>query len=126
MVSAGGLNRRQQGSRLGGILSIQSTVTVLATSAIPNGINSYERLLIWAAQCCQSIGNGLEVNVQENAGSVPVAQVQLGATADGVYRFIVTAYIPCDANALNSSSLKTWMAAQDIATATPHTNLLSN
>jgi hypothetical protein len=101
-------------------------VTVLATSSIPNGINTFERLLVWAAQCCQSISNGTEVNVQENAGSVPIAQVQLGATADGTYRFIVTAYIPCDANALNSSTLKTWMAAEDIATAAPHTNLLSN
>jgi len=101
-------------------------MTTLATSSIPNGINTYERLLVWAAQCAQSISNGTEVNVQENAGNVPVAQVQLGTTADGVYRFIITAYIPCDANALNSSTLKTWMAATDIANATPHTNLLSN
>lgn len=101
-------------------------MTALTTSAIPNGINSYERLLIWAAQCSQSISNGTEVNVQDGAGSVPTAQVQLGTTADGVYRFIITAYVPCDANTLNSSTAKTWMAAQDIGMADPHTNLLSN
>lgn len=98
----------------------------LSLSAIPSGINTYERLLVWAGQCAQSISNGTEVNVQENAGSVPVAQVQLGTTADGVFRWIITAYIPCDAAELNSGTHKTWMSADDIGNAAPHQNLLSN
>jgi hypothetical protein len=101
-------------------------MAALDLATIPSNINTYERLLIWSAQCAQSISNGTEVNVQDNTGSVPQAQVQLGTTADGVYRWIVTAYIPCDEGALNSSEEKTWMAANDIGNATPHVNLLSN
>jgi len=102
------------------------TVAALTLSAIPSSINTYERLLIWAAQCCQSIGNGQQVNVIENGGNVPAAQVQVAITADNVSRFIVTAYVPLDEGALNSATAKTWMAAKDLATTTPHTNLLSN
>jgi hypothetical protein len=101
-------------------------MTALTLSAIPSGINSYERLAVWAIQCLQSTNNGGMVNVVENAGSVPTAQVQTAITADNVERFILTAYIPITAGALNSSTAKTWMAAADIATSTPHTNLLSN
>lgn len=101
-------------------------MTALTLSAIPSGINSYERLAVWALQCLQNTANGDTVNVIENGGQVPKAQVQIATTADNVYRFILTAYIPVDAGALNSPTAKTWMAAQDISTATPHTNLLSN
>jgi hypothetical protein len=101
-------------------------MAALDLAAIPSSINSYERLAVWAMQCAQSIANGQEVNVQENAGSIPTAQVQLGTTADGVYRFILTAYIPCNAAELNSSTSKTWMAAEDIGNAAPNINLLSN
>lgn len=101
-------------------------MTALNVANIPNGINTYERLLIWAAQCCQSISNGLEVNVLANQGNQQVAQVQVYRTADNVDRFVVTAYIPVDYNALNSPTQKTWMAAQDISAATPHANLLAN
>ena len=93
---------------------------------IPSHINTYERLLIWAAMACQSISNGMEVNVIDNKGNQPIAQVQVYRTADRVDRFVVTAYVPVDYDALNSTSEKTWMAALDIATAAPHTNLLSN
>jgi hypothetical protein len=101
-------------------------MAALTLSSIPSTINTYERLAVWAIQCCQSIGNGQEANVVANQESVPTAQCQVAVTADNVDRFILTAYIPLDRNALNSSTAKTWMAANDIATATPHTNLLSN
>jgi hypothetical protein len=101
-------------------------MAALDQAHIPSGINTFERLLVWAAQCGQSISNGQEVNVQENAGSVPTVQVQLGTTADGVYRWIITGYIPCDAAALNSGTQKTWMAAEDIGNAQPHQNLMAN
>ena len=67
-----------------------------------------------------------EVNVVNGASNVPTAQCQVAVTADNVDRFILTAYVPLDRDALNSSTAKTWMAAKDIATAAPHTNLLSN
>jgi hypothetical protein len=50
----------------------------------------------------------------------------VAVTADNVERFILSAYIPLDFNELNSPTQKTWMAAKDIATAAPHSNLLSN
>lgn len=93
---------------------------------IPSNINTYERLAVWAVQCLQSIGNGEEVNVVAGAASVPLSQCQIAVTADNVDRFILTAYVPLDRGALNSASAKTWMAAQDISNAAPHTNLLSN
>lgn len=101
-------------------------MAALTLANIPSSINTYERLAVWAIQCLQSLANGQEVNVVANATSVPIAQCQQAVTADNVGRFILTAYIPCDVNALNSATSKTWMAAQDVAAAAPHSNLLSN
>lgn len=101
-------------------------MAALDLADIPSGINTYERLAVWAVQCLQSIANGEEVNVVPNATSVPIAQCQVAVTADNTDRFILTAYVPVDRDALNSPSAKTWMAAEDISTAAPHTNLLSN
>jgi hypothetical protein len=50
----------------------------------------------------------------------------VAVTADNVDRFILTAYIPVDRDALNSATAKTWMAAKDLATAAPPAHLLSN
>ena len=104
----------------------ESQVSALTLANIPSNINTYERLAVWAVQCCQSIANGQEANVVAGQESVPTAQCQVAVTADNVDRFILTAYIPVDRDALNSGSEKTWMAAQDIASAAPHSNLLSN
>jgi hypothetical protein len=101
-------------------------VAALSLAAIPSNINTYERLLIWAAQCCQSIANGQQVNAVEGVGSVPLAQVQVAVTADNADRFVVSAYVPMDRNQLNSPDEKTWMAAKDIAATAPHSNLLGN
>lgn len=101
-------------------------MSAITLANIPSSINTYERLAVWAIQCLQSIANGEEVNVVAGATSIPIAQCQVAVTADNVDRFILTAYVPVDRDALNSSSAKTWMAAKDIGTAAPHTNLLSN
>lgn len=93
---------------------------------IPSNINTYERLAVWAIQCLQSSANGSEVNVIAGATSVPAAQCQVAVTADNVDRFILTAYVPVDRDALNSATQKTWMAALDVSNAAPHANLLSN
>ena len=101
-------------------------MAALTLASIPSSINTYERLAVWAVQCLQSIANGTEVNVVAGQESVPIGQCQVAVTADNVDRFVLTAYIPLDRDALNSSTAKTWMAAKDIAAAAPHTNLLSN
>lgn len=101
-------------------------MAALTLASIPSSINSYERLLMWAAQCCQSISNGLEVNAVTGEAAVPLAQVQVTKTADNVDRAIVVVYLPVDYSELNSPTAKTWMAAMDIASTQPHTNLLSN
>jgi hypothetical protein len=101
-------------------------MAALTLANIPSAINTYERLLMWAAQCCQSIANGVEVNAIAGQESVPLAQVQIAKTADNIDRAVVVVYLPIDYSALNSSSAKTWMAANDIAAAAPHSNLLSN
>jgi hypothetical protein len=101
-------------------------MAALTLASIPSTINTYERLAVWAIQCLQSIANGQEVNVQENGGSVPIAQVQVAVTADNVDRFILTAFVPLDLGDLNSPTAKTWMAAKAISNTAPHTNLLSN
>lgn len=101
-------------------------MAVLNVANIPNGINSYERLACWAIQCLQSISNGQDVNVAPGADGQPIASASLVVTADGVPRWALVAYPPADLAALNSSTAKTWMATNDIATAAPHVNLLSN
>ena len=101
-------------------------MSALTLGNIPSNINTYERLLVWAAQCVQSIANGQQTNVVANAASQPTAQVQLGVTADNETRFIITCYVPYELSELNSSEQKTWMAAKDISEAAPNSNLLSN
>jgi hypothetical protein len=101
-------------------------VSALQLANIPSSINTYERLAVWVMQCLQNTSNGDEVNVVDGGGSQPTVQVQLGFTADGVYRFILSGYIPCDQAELNAATSKTWMSANDISTAAPHQNLLSN
>jgi len=101
-------------------------MAALNLANIPNSINSYERLLMWAAQCCQSIANGLQVNAVTGEAQVPLALVQIAKTADNVDRAIVVVYLPVEYNDLNSPTAKTWMAAKDIGTVAPHSSLLSN
>ena len=101
-------------------------MTALNLANIPSNINTYERLLIWAAQCCQSISNGQQTNAVSGVAQVPTVQVQVAITADNVDRFIVSAYVPVNMDDLNSGSQKTWMAAKDLSSAAPHTNLLQN
>lgn len=101
-------------------------MTAITLTDIPSSINTYERLAIWALMCVQSIANGAEVNVVSNAESLQLCNVSVNVTADGKDRFVVTAYVPMDRDALNSPTEKAWMAAKDVGTATPHVNLLSN
>lgn len=98
----------------------------LQLSSIPSHINTYERLLVWAATALQSAANGLQVNVVAGGGSDPAVQVQVAKTVDNVDRFIVAAYLPVDFDALNNPAEKTWMAALDITESQPGQNLLSN
>lgn len=101
-------------------------MAALDLADIPSNINTYERLAVWAVQCMQSSANGEEVNVLAGSSSVPIAQCQVAVTADNVDRFVLTAYVPLDRDALNSATQKTWMAATDVSNAAPHSNLLSN
>lgn len=101
-------------------------MTALSLSSIPSGINTYERLALWVAQCLQDTTNGLAVNVIQNEGNVPRCQVQLSKIADGTDTAIVSLYIPVDWAVLNSTSSKTWMAAEDVSTAAPNSVFLSN
>lgn len=101
-------------------------MATLSLASIPSSINTYERLFVWAAQAMQSIANGEEVNVVNNEPPSLLCSVQVANTADGRDRFVIAAYIPCDRNALNSPTAKTWMAATDVAATAPHVNLLSN
>lgn len=101
-------------------------VAALNLASIPSSINTYERLAVWAIQALQSIANGEQVNAVQGVASQPIAQCQVAVTADNVDRFVLTAYVPVDRDAINSATAKTWMAAKDISTAAPHSNLLSN
>jgi hypothetical protein len=101
-------------------------MAALTLASIPSSINTYERLLMWAAECCQSISNGTEVNAIAGQESVPLVQVQIAKTADNTDRAVIVAYLPIVYDDLNSSTAKTWMAASTISAAAPHSNLLSN
>jgi hypothetical protein len=101
-------------------------LTALALSSNPSSINTYERLAFWVAQVLQDTTNGLALNVIQNEGNVPRAQVQLSKVADGTDTAIISLYIPVDWDALNSTTQKTWMAALDIVSAAPNAIYLSN
>jgi hypothetical protein len=101
-------------------------MTALSLSSIPSGINTYERLAFWVAQCLQDTTNGLSVNVISNEGSVPRCQTQLSKIADGTDTAIISLYIPIDWDEINSATAKTWMAAKDVSTADPNAVYLSN
>lgn len=101
-------------------------MTALSLASIPSAINTYERLALWVAQCLQDTTNNLSVNVIQGEGPVPRCQVQISKIADGVDTAIISLYIPIDFDALNSPTNKTWMAANDVSTATPNTVYLSN
>lgn len=93
---------------------------------IPSNINTYERLLVWSAMCCQDIANGEQVNAVSGLAQTPLVQVQQGVTADNRPRFIVSAYLPVDVPELANPEQKLWMATEDIALAQPHVNFLGN
>lgn len=101
-------------------------MAALDLATIPSDINTYERLLVWCGMSMQSAANGDSANVIEGAGASPVAQVQTLITADGVPRFVVSAFIPVDQAALADPANQVWMAANDLTQAAPHTNFLSN
>lgn len=102
------------------------TVSALTLANIPSHINTYERLVVWATQALQNISNGQEVNVQQNTDAQQIASCSLVVTTDGVYRAMCISYIPMDQSQINNPTEKTWMAAQDISAAAPHTSFLSN
>jgi hypothetical protein len=101
-------------------------MAALDLAHIPSHINTHERLLVWAAMALQSSANGLQVNVVANGGSAPLVQVYPAKTVDNVDRFIISAYIPLDWEALNSPSEKTWMATREVSMTSPGSNLMSN
>jgi hypothetical protein len=101
-------------------------MSAITLANIPSTINTYERLAFWVSQVLQNTANGADVNVVQGQATQPVANVQLTTLADGTYRAICVIYLPVDESEINSPTAKTWMAAQEINQATPHTNLLSN
>jgi hypothetical protein len=103
-----------------------ASMTALALSDIPSHVNTYERLAVWCIQAMQSASNGQSVNVQQNQQQQPRAACNLAVLADDVPNFCLSAYVPCDLGALNDPAEKTWMAAQAITTAAPHTNYSTN
>jgi hypothetical protein len=101
-------------------------MTALSLASIPSEINTYERLALWVCQVLQDTTNGLQVNVLPNQASVPRCQVQLSKIADGTDTAICSLYLPVDWAVINSSDDKSWMAADDVSTATPNAVYLSN
>jgi hypothetical protein len=101
-------------------------MTALALSSIPPAINTVERLIAWAGMTLQNVNLTKTINVTADTAAVPQAQVQYAVFPNGVPHFAVTVYVPVDDAAVNSPTQKVWMAANEISTATPHINFLSN
>jgi len=101
-------------------------MAALTLSNIPSHINSFERLLVFAAQAVQSAANGATVSAVPGQGAQPECQVQIAVIADNTDRFVISAFIPLDRNALNSSTEKTWMAANDVTQSAPNAVFGSN
>lgn len=101
-------------------------MAALILGDIPSNINTYERLLVWAAQCVQSVSNGGQVNVATGQQHQPECYVSVFVAADNTDRYAIQAYLPLDYAALNDPNEKTWMAASDVGAAAPHANLLAN
>jgi hypothetical protein len=101
-------------------------MAALVLASIPSHINTYERLLAYAAMALEDVANDAKINVQQGQPSQQVCSVSVSTTADGVKRFIVAAYIPVDTVVLTGVEEKQWMAANDISTAPPHIVFTSN
>lgn len=101
-------------------------MTVLDRTKIPPAINTYERVLAWAAMSMQNILNGKEVNVVANNGADQQCLTNYVRGADGKLYVQVVAYLPYDEPTLFSPSSKPWMAVVDVATAAPHANYSSD
>lgn len=101
-------------------------MTALSLASIPSNINSYERLAAWVIQAMQSAASGNTVKVVDGQAPIPTIQCSVGIIADGTFRYILQAYVPCDQVQLATSTAKSWMAAQDIVTAAPNTAFLTN
>jgi len=101
-------------------------MTAFTSSNLPSSINTFERLVSWAAMTLQNINITKTIRVNDTSPVQPQAQVQYAIFPNGVAHFAITVYVPVDDAAVNSSTAKVWMAAQEISTATPHANFLSN
>jgi hypothetical protein len=102
-------------------------MSALVTSTIPSLINTYERLLVWVAYAlCSAIGVPKRVNVVEGQPQRSTCSVSIVETSDGVRRFAIEAYIPCDFDGLSDRTKRIWMNAQDVTSASPHVNFGSN
>ncbi len=101
-------------------------MTALALSAIPSGINSYERLLVYAAMAMASAANGKTINVFNGEAQQPQVSVSFSTLADDKTYYVVTAYVRANMADIADPSEKPWMAAQDVVSASPHVNFEGN
>lgn len=87
---------------------------------LPSNINTFERLLVYAAMALQSAANGQTVSAVQGEGAQPTCQVQVATIADNTGRFVVSAFVPCGFDELNNPSAKAWMAAQAVTASAPN------
>ena len=99
-------------------------MALLARTQIPAGINSIERLCLWACFCYQYICAGGQVKTQENSPMEQKCQVSQVILADGLQYFQAVCYFPIDVIDLYDGSKKPWIAAKDVANTSLHANLI--
>ena len=97
-------------------------MTTLNRANIPAAINTVERLMVWCAQVLQNTSSPDRVVVESNEPAQPRCVVNQAVLANNEPTFCVSAFIPLELSALNSSSAKTWMSAKEISTAAAHSN----
>jgi hypothetical protein len=109
---------------MSGYLPSLGTMPALNLSNIPPTISTFEELLVYAAMAVQNSVNGATVNVQRNEAPQPRCIAGLAPLADGTYSWCLTAYIPCDQNALASPAVPPWKSAQLVSTAAPSSSFV--
>jgi hypothetical protein len=99
---------------------------------IPAGVNTYEKLLLWAAATLHFATQGLEFKEREPNAAVGDSGIQKVVeangpfiSADGTPRKLYRLSLPLEADYEGEGYVMTWQASKEITTATAAANFIA-
>jgi hypothetical protein len=92
---------------------------------IPSNITTYEQLALWLGSVVYFLMGSRDIQLYPNEPATKQAQFSLVTGLDGKTYALITQIIPVDWAVFNGPE-KPWIAANEVTSAQPHGNLLSN